>query len=185
MSVKVTRTSRVARTSVVASGPRAPRTEGPVSLDSIDRLVALRREIDGLVDSFFQASPFASDRWHLAPFRRLEKACAPHWRFSPRVEVSESENAYTVSARLPGMAERDLQVVLVDDTLTLKGETREDARAGKEERECRFASFRRSFAIPDGVDQDRIAADFDHGVLTVVLPKREAVQPKRVEIRMS
>lgn len=183
MSVKVTRTKRVARSPASVPGPSGSRTAASVSPDSIDRLVALRREIDTLVDSFFQASPFASDRWHLAPFRRLERACAAQWQFSPRVAVSETDTAYTVSAELPGMEERDLQIMLADGMLTLKGETREEQREGLRRREMSYNCFRRTFAIPDQVDQDRIAADFDDGVLTVVLPKRPEGRPKRVEIR--
>jgi HSP20 family protein len=107
---------------------------------------------------------------------------------NPAIDVTEDADAYTLTAELPGMAESDIEVALTDDMLTIKGEKKE----GKETKdknyylsERNYGVFRRSFALPDGVDRDAIGAEFAKGVLTVKLPKaaEAKAEPKKIAVK--
>lgn len=106
----------------------------------------------------------------------------------PAVDVAEKEGEYEITAELPGLDEKDVDVKVANGALTIKGEKKFE----KEERqkdyylsERRFGSFVRSFALPKGVDQNRIAASFTKGVLTVTLPKspEAKAEEKKIEIK--
>ena len=97
----------------------------------------------------------------------------------PSVDVSEDTAAITVTAELPGLTEKDVELTLDDGVLTLKGEKREektDATAHVTER--RYGRFQRSFRLPDNADHPAIAARVDNGVLRVVIPKNPNAVPK-------
>jgi HSP20 family protein len=97
----------------------------------------------------------------------------------PSVDVTEDDKAITVTAELPGLTEKDVEVTLQDGMLTLKGEKREektDAEAHVTERH--YGRFQRSFRLPDGVDEAAITANVDKGVLKVVAPKNPKAAPK-------
>jgi HSP20 family protein len=116
----------------------------------------------------------------------------PAWRSSfslsmPAIDMSEDEKAYEISAELPGMEPKDIDVSMAGDMLVLKGEKRQE----KEEKdrnyhfsERAYGSFQRSFELPASVDRDKISADFSKGVLTITLPKTaNAQQPtKKIEV---
>ena len=92
----------------------------------------------------------------------------------PRVDVTETDTEFQVSAELPGMDEKDLDVSLHDGTLTIKGEKKmekEDKQKEFYRMERSYGSFQRSFLLPDVIDQDNIDASFKNGVLNVTLPK--------------
>lgn len=106
----------------------------------------------------------------------------------PAVDFSEEETAFRITAELPGMTEKDIDISLSEDRLTIKGEKHEE----KEEKtknyyvsERRFGSFERLLTLPAGVDRDKIEAVCEKGVLTVTLPKTaEAVkQQKKIEVK--
>ncbi len=144
---------------------------------------SLRREVDRLFEDFDRGF------WRF-PSRSLFDI-EPFWRrgvTTPAVDIVEREKDYQVAAELPGMEEKDVEVKVTDDVMTIKGEK----KAEKEERkkdyylsERRYGAFQRSFSLPDGVDADKIEASFKKGVLTVTLPKKpEAIKPERkVEIK--
>lgn len=107
---------------------------------------------------------------------------------SPAVDITEDAAGYRLSAELPGMAEQDIEVSVTDDTLTIKGEKKQETE--KQDKnyylsERSYGSFQRSFVLPDSVDADKINAEFAKGVLTVTLPKKpEAkVEPKKIEVK--
>jgi len=107
---------------------------------------------------------------------------------APAVDITEDEAGYKLTAELPGMAEKDVEVSLTDDTLTIRGEKKQvtekqDKNTYLSERS--YGSFQRSFALPDSVDADKIGAEFAKGVLTITLPKKpEAkVEPKKIEVK--
>ena len=107
---------------------------------------------------------------------------------TPAVDLVESEKAYEITAELPGMDEKNIEVKVADGTLTIKGEKQEEKEEKKKDyylRERSFGSFERSFAIPEGVDVDKIEASFKKGVLTLTLPKKpEAQKPaKKIDIK--
>jgi HSP20 family protein len=107
---------------------------------------------------------------------------------APAVEISEDDAAWRLTAELPGLSETDVDVVLADDVLTLRGEKkqeREESGTNFHVSERSYGSFARSFALPDGVDRDGISAAFAKGVLTVTLPKRPEAKAaeKRIEVK--
>jgi HSP20 family protein len=147
----------------------------------------LRDEVDRIFNQFNIGWP--------ATFRRPVPdfgAARPGngWALAPAVDVAEKEKEYEITAELPGLDEKDIDVKVANGVLTIKGEKKEE----KEERqkdyylsERRYGAFHRSFTLPDGVDADQIAATFSKGVLTVKLPKTAQAQSneKKISIKAS
>jgi len=148
---------------------------------------ALRREIDRLFEDFDRGlwtSPFRRSIFDIEPFWKREVT----WGAAPAVDIVEKEKAYEVTAELPGMDEKNIEVKLANGGLTIKGEKQEEKEEKKKDyylHERRFGSFERYFAVPEGVDTDKIEATFKKGVLTVTLPKKpEAIKPeKKIEVK--
>lgn len=108
---------------------------------------------------------------------------------APRVDVSETDKAIQVTAELPGLEEKDIDVTYADGMLTIAGEHKEEIEKKDEEKkyymkERTYGSFRRVLAIGENVDQNKIKAAFKNGILTVELPKSEetAAKVKRIPI---
>jgi HSP20 family protein len=134
------------------------------------------------------------DRFGFPSLRRMFDI-EPSWRsassfsFSaPAIDMSEDEKVYKISAELPGIDAKDIDVSVSGDTLVIKGEKRQE-KEGKDKNyhfsERAYGSFQRSFQLPSSVDRDKVAADFSKGVLTITLPKTaEAQKPqKKIEIK--
>jgi HSP20 family protein len=147
----------------------------------------LHREIDRLFDDF------GRDFWR-TPFRRSVFDIEPFWRRemkfvgAPAVDIAAKDNAYEITADLPGMDEKNVEVQLSNGNLTIKGEKKEEREEKKKDfylQERRFGSFERTFGLPEGVDADKIEAKFNKGVLTVTLPKKaEAQKPaKKIDVK--
>ena len=103
----------------------------------------------------------------------------------PTVDVSETDKAYEITAELPGMDEKNVEVKLANGLLTIKGEKQDEKEEKKKDyhmRERSYGSFERSFQVPDGVDADKIEANFKKGVLTVILPKSAEAQKAEKKI---
>lgn len=107
-------------------------------------------------------------------------------KFIPRMNVAETENEFEVTVELPGMKPEEVKVELENGNLKVYGERKEE----KEEKEKTFhrierkyGSFYRVFALPAMVEEEKIAAKFHEGVLTVTLPKTEKVKPKQIEVK--
>jgi HSP20 family protein len=110
--------------------------------------------------------------------------------FQPRVDVVDDGDALRVTAELPGMDSKDVEILLEDDYLVLRGEKKLEVRGEDQEQGCyhverSFGSFQRIIPLPDGVDADRAEASFENGTLTIRLPKRSGERPRerRLEIR--
>lgn len=106
--------------------------------------------------------------------------------FVPRTNLAETEDHYEVTMDLPGLKAEDVQIEFQNDTLTVFGEQQEV----KEEKGKKFhrvertsGKFYRSISLPDTVDPDKVSADFKEGVLTITMPKSEAVKPKQIKIK--
>ncbi len=108
--------------------------------------------------------------------------------FVPAVNSREDKDAYYVEIDLPGIKKEDISIDVKDNVLTISGE-RKVKEEMKEESyykiESRFGKFIRSFTLPKNVDLDKIEANFENGVLEVVIPKHQVIkdQPKKVEIK--
>ena len=144
---------------------------------------SLRREVDRLFDDFdggFWRSPLRRSLLDIEPFRRSEAFGA-----MPAVDVTETDKGYEISAELPGIDEKNVEVKFADGVLTIKGEKQEEKEEKRKDyylQERSFGSFRRSFQVPDGVDADKIEATFKKGVLTVMLPKSAQAQKTEKKI---
>ena len=157
------------------------------SLQAWRPLGALRREIDRLFEDFdrdFWRLPFRRSLFDIEPLWRRELS----WAAAPAVDIIEKDNAYEVTVELPGLDEKNIEVKLVNGSLTIKGEKKEEKEEKKKDyylHERHFGSFERSFRIPDTVQADKIEAAFKKGVLTVTLPKKpEVVKPeKKIEVK--
>jgi len=149
---------------------------------------SLRREISRLfedVDRGLWRSPFGRSIFDVEPFwsRQLTTGST-----APAVDIAEKDNAYDLTAELPGMDEKNVEVKLVNGSLTIKGEKKEEKEEKKKDyylSERTFGSFERSFTLPEGVDTDKIEASFKKGVLTIKLPKKpEAIKPeKKIDVK--
>jgi HSP20 family protein len=108
--------------------------------------------------------------------------------FVPAVDIYEDAHKLVVKVEVPGIKQDDLDVRVENNTLTIKGERRFEAEE-KEENfhriERRYGSFVRSFSVPQTVDTENVAANYDAGVLTVTLTKKAEAKPKQVKIGIS
>ena len=132
----------------------------------------LRNEMDRLWDEYFGAGRRA--------FRLEEEA------WLPAVDVSETGDKITVKAEIPGMEAKDIEISIVGDTLTIKGEKKAETEEKDENYhmvERTYGSFSRAMKLPAVVDAEKVEATYKNGVLTVVLPKMEEVKPKAIEIK--
>ena len=105
---------------------------------------------------------------------------------APAVDVEETDEAIYVHAEMPGVEPEDVDVSIRDNVLTLRGEKHHDEPDKPENYhriERRWGSFSRELALPADVDTSRVEAKAHNGVLTITLPKAEAVKPKRIEIK--
>ena len=102
------------------------------------------------------------------------------------LDIAESENEYVVKASLPGINLNDLEITYANNTLTIKGEVREEQELEEARyhlRERCYGSFARSITLPAGVESDKIEANYEAGVLTLRLPKAEEIKPKKIAIK--
>lgn len=101
------------------------------------------------------------------------------------LDVCETENDFVVKAALPGVKPEDVQITVHGETLTIRGENKaEEERKGEHWhlRERRFGTFQRAVALNSPVDVEKSRAQFEHGVLTLTLPKAEAARPRQIKI---
>ncbi len=143
----------------------------------------LRREIDRVFDDFgggMWPSPFGRSLFDVQPFAQRESTWA-----APAVDITEGEKAYEITAELPGMDEKNVEVKFADGVLTIKGEKQEAKEEKKKDyylSERSYGSFQRAFQVPDGVDADKIEASFKNGVLTMTMPKSAEAQKSTKKI---
>ena len=150
-----------------------------------DSVLALRDEIDQLFDAFFQR-PFSYLDRPLG-HRLFDERFSSLTKFSPKIDVSESEKEIRVVAELPGMAVEDIDIELHEDYLTLRGEK----KSKKEEKSERFyrsersyGSFQRTISLPAEINPDKVDAKFKNGVLNITLPKISTGKAsRRIEIK--
>lgn len=129
--------------------------------------------------------------------RRFEdifgRSLLPAWRrlpleergWVPSIDVFEKEDKYVVKAELPGMKEEDIDVSVVGDTLTIKGERKAESEVKEEDYHCcerSYGSFFRSISLPSKVDAENIAASYEGGILEISLPKAAEVKPKKIAV---
>lgn len=130
---------------------------------------SLRREIDRLFDDTFGGHGQSS---------------TASW--SPAVDVRESANELTLAFEIPGITPEQIEVTTDNGVLTVRGEKREERKEGEEGQfhlvERSYGTFSRSFQLPKNLDESKIEATFENGVLMVRIPKAALPQPKRIQV---
>jgi HSP20 family protein len=141
-------------------------------------LGTLRREMDRLFDEF------GSTGWPVPGAMRLMAEMPP----IPAMDLVEANGTYEITAELPGIDLKDVDLKVTGDMLMLKGEKREESERKDRDRhvsERRYGSFQRSIRLPPDADAERIEATCANGVLKITLPKSKdaATREKKIEIR--
>ena len=151
-----------------------------------DWVQSFRTDVNRVLDEFGRG-------FGLPSFRRMMdfEPQLPQPSFTvaaPAVDISEDSSSYKITAELPGLTEKDVDITLSNGALALKGEKRQDSEKKDESyylSERSYGSFWRTFAVPEGVDRDHITAAFTNGVLTITLPKTPAAQKaeRKIEVK--
>ncbi len=107
--------------------------------------------------------------------------------YSPRVDIFEKDNAIVLLADMPGTDEKNINISLEKNILTITGEVDVEDRQGYqlEYAEYGIGDYSRSFTVSEDIDRDKIEATVKNGVLRLILPKAEAVKPRRIDVRAS
>ncbi len=141
-----------------------------------------RREVPSV---FSEMDDILQKMWHDFPFHNLEGDVDLKW--TPRLDISETDKALEVVADLPGMEKKDIKVSVDGDLLTIKGEKKE-VKESKDKHyhsiERRSGSFYRALRLPVEVENDKIEANFKDGVLTLTLPKSKKAVKKAAQIEV-
>lgn len=100
------------------------------------------------------------------------------------VDIREDDNNIIVEAEMPGFKNEEIEVTMEQGVLTINGSRKEEEKKGdKHLTERRFTRVTRSFRLPTPVDEGKVDAHLEHGVLTLTLPKREEVKPRRIQVK--
>jgi len=149
-------------------------------------LPSLRQEIENTVTRMLESWPHFGSAWNWPEFETLGKIDLPKRhataRNLPRVDFSEIDDGYEITAELPGMGEDDVECTLSGNMLTVKGEKqeeREEDKKGYYLKERHYGSFMRNFTLPEDVDSDKLEASVSDGVLRVFMPRCEKKQKSR------
>jgi len=140
--------------------------------EPLSEMVTLRNAMDRLFeDSFVRPSVFlmANEGGGVLP-----------------IDVLQTKDDVVVKASLPGFKPEEVEISITGDTLTIKGEHKEEDEIKKGEywlKERRYGTFSRTFAIPVEVKSEKAEATFDNGVLTLTLPKAEEIKPKQIKVK--
>lgn len=120
-------------------------------------------------------------------FREFDDQAGPRARGAtfPRVSLRDTKEAFVLTAEVPGLAERDLQLSATHDSLTIGGERKAGAPEGyaAHRRERGDLRFSRSFALPSRIDVERVTAEVKQGLLTVTMPKHPEAKPKSIAVK--
>jgi len=106
---------------------------------------------------------------------------------SPAIDVVEGEHDFTVTCELPGLEQKDIDLSLAANVLTIKGEKkshREEKKGNYYKKESWSGSFQRTLPLPASVDADKIDAQLKDGILTITLPKKEEAKPKQISVNV-
>lgn len=141
-------------------------------------LLAPWRRLEGLAPE--------TDRWFRQAFPSFEAVEGLGW--APSVDLADTDGELILTAELPGVKPEDVEVDIESDSLTIKGQKKEEREeSAKEMRlyERQYGSFERTFSLPRSVDAEHVKAEFKNGILTVHLPKKEEAMGRKIEIRAS
>ena len=139
--------------------------------DPFRDMVTLREKMNRLFEDVFTGQ------------REGKELAASTW--APAVDIFETENDLVMTAEVPGIDEKDIEIKIEDNTLILKG-ARKFEKETKEENyhriERSYGSFYRAFTLPNSIDPEKIQAEHENGVLKITMPKRTELKPRKVKI---
>ena len=140
------------------------------------------RDVEDMFDRYTRAMSLPM-RFRYGQERMLTDA--GDW--SPRVDISETDNHYQITAEIPGIDKKDVKISIEDGVLTIRGERQEE----KEEKGKKFhrvercyGAFSRSFNLPQNIDENHVEANFKDGLLILQAPKKQAEKPKSIEVKV-
>ncbi|MDZ7330814.1 MAG: Hsp20/alpha crystallin family protein [candidate division KSB1 bacterium] len=139
----------------------------------LSEIDSFRREMDRMFDTFFGTSSEVAEStlaWY------------------PSVDIKETKDDFVLTAEVPGINKDDIKISISENTLTIKGEKKEEKKEETENYhrlERRYGTFQRSFTLPTQVEDKKVKASYKDGVLTITLPKKEEVKPKEIPITVS
>jgi HSP20 family protein len=143
---------------------------GTTRWSPFDELTSLHREMDRLFSRTFGESQAPADS-----------------TFAPALEVTSGKDGWHVRVALPGIDPKDVQIDLAGDTLTIRGERTHTGQKGDKNNahvtEIAYGRFERTLTLPDAIDQDKVTATYNNGMLELALPLRESVKPRRIEVK--
>jgi HSP20 family protein len=142
---------------------------------ALSPVLQLHREIDRLFDDAFRGFGLPA---------LSMPGLAPDWPglLKPALDIQETDKQYRISLEVPGVEQKDIQLTLDNDVLTVRGEKRQEQetkQGGYHRIERSYGSFQRALNLPEDADQETVKASFRNGVLTVTIDKREPRTPRR------
>jgi HSP20 family protein len=149
--------------------------EKPSNMESLSGTSNWHREIDDLFRRFFSGDNEESHQLSMT-------------RWLPAMEAFERDGQYVIRADVPGVDPKEVEVSVLNDTLTLKGERKRSNEVKEKDyhySETAYGTFERRFALPKGVDPEKIAAKFENGVLEISMPLPQSATAKKVPIETS
>ncbi len=143
--------------------------------DPFDEMVSWNRAMNRMFDRFYGDD---------------EAGFGDRFNLHMPLDVIENDNEFVVKADIAGINPGEVEITYTNNTLTLKGEVKDEREEGHENsryhvRERRYGSFVRSISMPGTIDVENIKADSENGVLVLHLPKKEEVKPKRIEVKVN
>ncbi|MFP4002105.1 MAG: Hsp20/alpha crystallin family protein [Thermoplasmata archaeon] len=154
-----------------------------------DRRLARRRDRRGFspfaeMDSIFEDLNRTLDQFFGGPSPVRERRRGIR---APAIDMQDLGDRYQIEADIPGINKDDIEIELRDDSLVIEGETSEKTEEEGEDyirRERGYRSFYRQLPVPEGIEEEKISAELDHGVLTIDLPKKETEKKKSKKIEI-
>lgn len=140
-----------------------------MKFDPAGEVVSLREAVDKLFEDSF-----------IRPFNGF--GTTPSFP----IELTETKDAYFLKAALPGMKPENITIEATADGLTIKGELKESTEVKEElylRKELRYGKVQRSFSLPLDIDPNKVEASFEHGMVTITLPKTDVVKPKTITLK--
>ena len=139
-------------------------------LGEIDRF---KQQMDRMFDNFFGSETDVSE-------------ASAMWY--PSVDIKETKDDFVLMAEVPGMSKDDIKINISENTLTIRGEKREEKKEEDHNYhrvERRYGKFQRSFTLPTQIQGNKVKAAYKDGILTITMPKKEEVKPKEIPITVS
>lgn len=150
-----------------------------------DSPFSLFQEMDRFFDDMFNDTWWPFSRRAQRPLSLLIRESEPRFR-TPLANIHETETEFNITAELPGINKGDIELTIQDGVLEIKGESEEEKKEEKEgqliRREYRSSKYYRAFNLPEHIDDNKIEANLEKGILNITIPKVEPKEPEKKKI---